>query len=100
MSDVRAISGVQYKLTSPTGTLLGTVTIPKRWGTHLQECQPVFFRIGRILSPTFDIKAGYIVLSHAMRGAVELHGCSIEEFEQIDGCSFSPSAAYLRSVLE
>ena len=32
-------------------------------------------------------------------GALILDGCSLEEFEQQPGCSFAPSAAYLRSLL-
>ena len=39
---------------------------------------------------------------HAMDrfGAVELIGCSLEEFERVPGCSFAPGAAYLRSIIE
>lgn len=98
------------KLVSRKGTLLGVVTYPADWERWLADRQSasfhvapnVFVRAYEKFDPNTEllVKTGTLVRSLHMRDAVELYGISIEEFEQLDGCTFSPSAAYLRSIVE
>lgn len=100
-----------HKLYDRRGVLLGTVTIPPRWSAEIKERRG--FRFVLRESATSILHVEPLSYTATMR-TVELtetrpynqepglllYGCSLEEFERLDGCSFSPSAAYLRSVIE
>lgn len=105
------------KLYSPNNTLLGTITFPAYWEQTLEKQNWVRFRIWTereardafaILSddkPFSDIapmRIGTIERRHGWLndGGVYLHDVSLEEFERIPGCSFTPSAGYIRSIME
>ena len=109
MTEVRSPTGVQFKLASPKGTILGTITIP----CHVAEMFEKEYQVPVYMPPKWlasyqewrndtPIETNMMVLtrSYAVPGALELWGTSIEEFEKLDGYSFSPSAAYLRSIVE
>lgn len=108
MFEVQSLAGQQFKLASDKGTLLGTVIIPRYWADYIRERGAVQF--STILYPIHwhieksDMEMiatqGCLYRSHDIRDAICLYGVSLEEFEQLDGCSFSPSAAYIRSVLD
>lgn len=109
MSETRAVNGVAYKLASPKGTLLGTITIPFEWSEQIQGSGQVRFYVspglpGFMFRPEefmpVNIHHGVLVRSHAISDAVELWGIPLEKFESLRGCSFSPGAAYLRSIIE
>lgn len=109
MSDTKSIAGVQYKLCSPRGTLLGTITIPHDWAEILHERTQVGFIVSPEMPRAFsnydnstpiEASNACLIHSYAMEHALELWGISIEKFETLRDCSFAPSAAYLRSVIE
>lgn len=108
---VREITGFAFKLVGiHHGTLLGTITIPGHWVEILHERKSVEF--AKVDAPKFgwmtesanseplQYKVGCLQQSYEHRDGLYLHGLSIEEFETMEGCSFSPSAAYLRSIIE
>lgn len=108
---VREITSFAFKLVGiHHGTLLGTITIRGRWVEILHEHESVQFAY--FPTPSLEwmtepansapvqYKVGCLQRSHEYRDGLYLHGLSIEEFETMDGCSFSPSAAYLRSIIE
>ena len=109
MTEVRSLIGVQFKLASPKGTILGTITIPchvaemfeKEYQVHvyMPPRRPTYYQQWKNDTP-IEITTMVLTRSHAVPGALELWGTSIEEFEKLDGYSFSPSAAYLRSIIE
>lgn len=96
------------KLVSSKGTLLGVVTFPDRFSERLEKGDAVEFYAPPEMGNwwKFDpgepviIRYGFLIRSYAMRDAVMLGGMLIEEFEKLDGFWFSPSAAYLRSLLD
>ncbi len=99
-----------HKLVDQHGTILGVITIPGHWDECLAESRSVRFavcdgppiRAYQDFDPSAAILVQYggLTRSYAMRGALELWGISLEQFEKMDGCTFSPSAAYLRSIME
>lgn len=106
MTVIEITTGVTYKLYSWKGTLLGSITVPDFWAKYLRETGYFRFPVHgpvRPYGPLDDIpsiKIGCLSASHDDRSGVVLDGISLEEFERMNGCSFSPSAAYLRSILE
>lgn len=114
-TDVRTVIGATFKLESEKGTLLGTVTIPFDWADRLRNrggvCEFYLPSASPIMSwdklpdptnPVFTIKRGALFTSPKYYSPQTLHlyGVTLEEFETIPGCSFAPSAAYLRSIVE
>ena len=101
--------GVQRKLYDRRGTLLGLVVIPYDWDDYLRRQRGYRFVVTKprslrdyleTPSKPQEFRTADVVLSRHENGAVELYGISLEEFETLPGCSFSPSAAYLRSIIE
>ena len=102
---------LQAKLVSPHDTLLGTITYPPEWHDNLHGRGYVNVAYLRprdlhvILEERVDsatmVRSFTIVLArHSdFPDAVRLLGVTLEEFEQIPGCSFAPGAAYLRSLV-
>jgi hypothetical protein len=97
------------KLVSAKGEVLGTVTIPIDWLQEIRERWHYHFRFADFIKvtsypafnagPTGVIKMGVLHQSHDIRGALELTGLTLEEFEQVPGCTFQPGAAYLKSLI-
>lgn len=98
------------KLVSRKGTLLGTVTFPSHWGETIEAQEGVRFHLRKPLrisdmladaSVEALIQTGVLYKAHDYihRDALILDGVTLEEFEAMPGCSFSPSAAYLRSII-
>jgi hypothetical protein len=109
LTEQHGITKRMLKLVSSKGTLLGTITIPVEWYDMLREDRKVAFYIalnrtapplGDYNGPMLDFSYAVIVESMWMDDAVELQGVTIEAFEQVPGCTFAPSAAYLRSIVE
>lgn len=111
MTVTRAIAGEQFKLYSPKETLLGIITLPAWAGEQLREYHVVQMAwtprmLARGFRPEADAAAFVEVTRCLLTRArcdpngVELWGVTLEQFEQMQGCSFSPSAAYLRSLVE
>jgi hypothetical protein len=103
------VTGLTYKLESVAGAILGTVTVPTHWIDLIQKLGGVQLCFSGAVSKYVEHDDdGTVVLRHAAlypsRGnypdALMLVGASLEEFERIPGCSFTPGAAYLRSVVE
>lgn len=103
------------KLISFKGTLLGTITIPEdkylfilsnntwhTWSFHFQQGTIWGFCPQNSNGQEISVSAWTLIESYfpEHRDAFMLHGVSVEEFEQQPGCSFAPSAAYLRSLIE
>jgi len=107
MNQVKSISGVQFKLESSKGSLLGSVTIPHDWADILQYKGCVQFMMGdpfplwctEIDLNELTYRQGAISKGHKFDNSVIIFGVSLEEFETCDGCSFSPGAAYIRSIV-
>lgn len=100
------------KLVSRTGTLLGTITYPADWEMsrrryggriRLAAWAPLKLSFAE-MSPDETVAVRDFGISDAhdwhFPDAVMLWGMTPEEFEKQPGCSFSPSAAYLRSLAE
>jgi hypothetical protein len=95
------------KLVSQKGTMLGVITFPAKWEERLNEGRSVHFHIYQPLrafpapGESEMFRRGMICsTSHElMKDAVMLAGINLEEFEMQPGCSFAPSAAYLRSIV-
>lgn len=99
------------KLYSRSGTVLGTVTYPAEWELYIRkrggiavrfmEARRGFYDPSAYVSPHVRTFALFLCHgSHAEREGLQLQGVTLEEFEQQPGCSFAPSAAYLRSIVE
>ena len=103
-----------FKLASRKGTLLGTVTVPDDVAEYLNgergqrdyASMAVLPRLPFLYPPQPEDVPGMLGVmtvtfrrSYYMRDAIEIHGISLEEFEKLPGCSFSPGAGYLRSVV-
>lgn len=116
---VRVQTGVATatrKLYSHKGTLLGTITYPAGWERRLRDPNRGHIRltVARELrlsdylreTEGFEKYFTFVLRRHYGRSygveseGVELHGLTLEEFEQQPGCSFAPGAGYLRSILE
>ena len=103
-----ALSTVQYKLYSRAGVVLGVIGIHPHWHELLRKNGGLEFAMSPglpsfsdfRLSDAVTLRYGRLSHSYEDRGGLYLDGISLEEFERIPGCSFAPSAAYLRSVLE
>ena len=99
---------MQVKLFSDKDTLIGLISFPSTWGYYLRENGSVTFPVSPRLEPVGFGLADSVPLIEIRHGAlyqngyggVILCGISIEEFETLPGCSFSPSMAYLRSIVE
>jgi hypothetical protein len=95
-----------FKLESADGTVLGTITIPWHWAELICINGVVTFFIAPPMSEAGDgdaeVTVRQAVLVKAWRNpdALKLFGATLEEFERLPGCSFAPSAAYLRSIIE
>jgi hypothetical protein len=95
-----------FKLASHNGTILGTITIPPHWTAFIDMRGQVTFFIAppawRDCDADADVAVRQAILTKSCycAGALELIGCSLEEFESLPGCSFAPGAAYLRSVMD
>lgn len=104
-----------FKLVSPRGTLLGTITLPDRWIHQLQRDRSVTF----VFEPLKDrrmpwlldsaaapmnlcLRSGTLSRSYSrdFPDALTLQGITLEEFETIPDCTFQPGAGYLRSLVE
>lgn len=101
---VRALAGATFKLESPNGSLLGTVAVPDYWADILRKQGFMHFTPPLDISvfPTGNEISRYGTLARSYGrhpDALMLVGMSLEVFEKIEGCSFSPSAAYLRSIV-
>lgn len=104
-------TGVTWKLVNNRDdTVLGTVTFPDHWEARLTSptgwvrvAFPLEMDLSVYWKKDFDMtvpqRSFVIERSHRVKGAVQLHGATPEEFEKIPGCSFAPGAAYLRSLL-
>jgi len=96
-------AGVIFKLESPSGTLLGTITIPAHWAERLRERTMIQFPLSSLSDYDTDegvlLRCGMLAQSTGnYRDALMLFGITPEEFERLPGCAFMPGAAYLRSV--
>jgi len=94
-----------FKLQSYRGAILGTITVPERWAMFLHTRGSYEFCIAITPRSIYDdtestLRQAVLATSECHPGAVELIGCSLEEFERVPGCSFAPGAAYLRSIIE
>jgi hypothetical protein len=100
---------MRHKLVSPKDTLLGHVDVPDHWfGENYDSSVSVpmafWYHKGDMFDPDLvgHIEIKTITLSRAgwsrYRDSVILIQGTLEEFEGLPGCSFSPSAAYLRSL--
>jgi hypothetical protein len=101
---------VTRKLYSHKGTLLGTVNYPEEWDERIQghrgfrmHWMPATADLLRYIhddeSSKTAVRTFVIHESYHERGAVEIYGVTPEEFEQMPDCSFSPGAAYIRSLI-
>jgi hypothetical protein len=109
-----------YKLLSPKRTLLGVVTFPDRFEDVLmRQCRERGYAYLRFkaVSPeersrlmlyipdqgeTISYKIGCIRMfyDHGFDDrCVELDGITVKEFEQLPGCTFAPSMAYLETLI-
>lgn len=109
LGDLAGQAVVSRKLYSRKDTLLGTISYPAHWDLTLKKQRWVRFYAydpkARWYSPelsseTVHARVGVLERMYADHDGVYLHEISLEEFERIPGCSFSPSAAYLRSLME
>lgn len=111
------MEGYTFKLVSRRETLLGTVTVPLHWASMLlrrdgwPEVRFNYFpdkRHGFLRDwgrePDTSVCHSIATLRYhdwtPFGRAVELWGITPEQFEELEGCSFAPSAAYIRSLLE
>ena len=88
-----------FKLQSYHGAILGMITTPWHWAEviRLKGEFSFFLPHGK---EHFPVRCAQLVESSGLHpDALELIGCTLEEFEQLPGCSFALGAAYLRSVL-
>ena len=97
-------AGVLFKLESPSGTLLGTITIPARWAERLRERTMIQFPLSSLSYYDTDdgalLRCGMLAQSTGNHpNALMLFGITPDEFERLPGCAFMPGAAYLRSVM-
>lgn len=110
MAEVSGITGCAFKLVSQRDVVLGTITVPSHWAETLRKEHRVKFYYSPPISfgsafgnlpITVDLTIGWLERSFGNHSdALVLHGMSLEQFESCRGCSFSPSAAYLRSIVE
>lgn len=103
---------MQHKLVSPNDTLLGTVTIPDHWSerlfnrhpyhsVHIMTRPPSAASSVEDLPVMADIKRVTLAVSYGRyKDALMIVQGTIEDLEEVEGCSFSPSMAYLRSQIE
>ena len=93
-----------FKLQSYCGAILGTITVPERWAKFLHTRGSYEFYVSTPPQSIYDdettLRQAVLTTAFCHPGAVELIGCSLEEFERVPGCSFAPGAAYLRSIIE
>lgn len=113
MSPAGLVTNVTYKLDSiKSNKMLGTVIVPWYWEKEIDQYGSVaVVYIDNTLPPawaiedcsiplTLGLKRGLLCHSHWHFDSLMLYGLTLEEFEQVPGCAFSPSAAYLRSIME
>src|SRR6185369_11993165 len=99
------------KLVSKDGTVIGTVAFPNHWLYWLSNRQAVRFMVPQPMIARYgDAGMAHCDLSVAAgmlcdwqtkigEAAVLLVNIDLETFETVPGCSFAPSAAYLRSIV-
>lgn len=114
MSDTRGMSrlGEARKLYSTKGSLLGVVHYPPAWdreifgrGGYRFAMMPITWpwpELGQpfVPVPEPNVRSVTIFPSLDDHAGVVIVGCTMEEFERIPGCAFSPGAGYLRSLVE
>jgi len=112
--NVRVEAGIATttrKLYSRAGTVLGTVTYPAELDLYIRKQRGVRVRFAAAMPGFYDpavhisptVRTFELFLhsgNHAEKEGLQLQGITLEEFERQPGCSFAPSAAYLRSVVE
>jgi hypothetical protein len=105
--------GRPFKLISEKGTLLGVLTVPHYVADMLAVREIVQFVIDppvcftrsffdEAIPPPHVVHEGLIVRTaraEFRQDGVQIYGVSLEELEKVPGWSFSPSAAYLRSLI-
>ena len=93
-----------FKLQSYRGAILGTIAVPERWAKFLHTRGSYEFYVSTPPQSIYDndttLRQAVLTTSECYPGALELIGCTLEEFERVPGCSFAPGAAYLRSIIE
>jgi hypothetical protein len=99
-----------FKLVSRDGEILGTIGVPE----SVKEALSSFLRVSVAAIPEMNlfvtgdaftssspsITHFSIARSYSQHGAVMLDGISLEDFEKLPDCWFSPSAAYIRAHLK
>lgn len=102
---------MRLKLISPKDTLLGHIDVPEHFAQSYERRDAISFAIaprpsiGELLTTgvahTVNIKSITLVKASWSQypDAVYLCEGTIEDFERLPGCSFSPSIAYLRSQI-
>ena len=99
------------KLYSGKGVVLGTITYPAEWELYIRKRGGITVRFAEAMLGFYDPSAHispsirtFALFLHygnqAEREGLQLQGITLEEFEKQPGCSFAPSAAYLRSIVE
>jgi hypothetical protein len=99
-------------LVSAKDTLLGTVTIPEYWAQRIERDRIYEFMYAPsipvvpyntldLANMNFTVYKGVLELAQysQYRNALLLWYLTPEQFEQIDGCAFSPGAGYIRSLV-
>ncbi len=101
------------KLVSDRNTLLGTITYPDWWEARRLEARDGYIRLAvnrpmdRLMLYSAEAMNECAMSSFAVAraycrdypDAVRLYDITPEEFEKQPWCSFSPSAAYVRSLI-
>lgn len=106
---IRTSTSVIRKLYSRVGTILGSVTYPDFWDEAVQAVGNIRVRL-RPPTPVTFTPAGdeptyapdrtvIIRRHHRDPHGVCIEGCTPEEFEAIEECTFQPGAGYLRSLI-
>lgn len=100
--------GQPRKLYSAKGTLLGIIHYPLHWDEAIQErggihvALPIKLTWRDVVGPPSEewaVRTMSIFRSYHARDGVEIEGVTLEQFEELEGCAFTPSAGYLRSLL-
>ena len=100
-----------FKLVSREGTLLGVVTLPSDVSNYLEKYRSAEMAVipslpsiaqhkpDDLVSTSLRKVVFFLAYHPEIPGAVGMEGLTIEEFERLPNCSFSPSAAYLRTFI-
>lgn len=103
---------MKYKLVSPKDTLLGHIDVPNHWEYYFKKnghfttfIMPDMskFAFSNEVLPAAEIIADRITLIDAYWSQYEKAVCivegKIEDLEKLPNCSFSPSMAYIKSLM-